>query len=177
MKIQNVQAFVHDVRGETISRLFMTKTFLYPSFIYEIMTQYTSIQEAMHKGSGKVSVRGWIHRERGSNKFKFVVLRDSSNILQCIFEREKFAKQWEEIDHLQVEASLEVSGQIKKDDRAPTGYEIQVESYTLVGPSESYPIGKDQSVEFLADNRHLWLRSQKMIAILKIRSTVFNAIH
>src|SRR3989338_9563248 len=141
------------------------------------MTQYISIQEAMHKGSGKVSVRGWVHRERGSNKYKFVVLRDSSSLIQCIFEREKFDKKWDEIDHLQVEASLEINGQIKKDDRAPTGYEIQVESYTLVGASESFPITKDQSVEFLADHRHLWLRSQKMIAILKIRSTVFNAIH
>ena len=141
------------------------------------MTQYLSIQEAMNKGSGKVSVRGWIHRERGSNKYKFVVLRDSSNLIQCIFEREKFAKTWDEIDHLQVEASLEITGQIKKDERAPTGYEVQVESYTLVGSSENFPITKDQSIEFLADNRHLWLRSQKMIAILKIRSTVFQAIH
>ena len=141
------------------------------------MVQYLSVQEAMNKGSGKVSVRGWVHRERGSNKYKFVVLRDSSNLIQCIFEREKFDKMWEEIDHLQVESSLEITGVIKKDDRAPTGYEIQVESYHLVGVSENYPIGKDQSVEFLADNRHLWLRSQKMIAILKVRSTVFKAIH
>src|SRR3989344_1529326 len=140
------------------------------------MAKYLSIQEAMNKGSGKVSVRGWIHRERGSNKLKFVVLRDSSNLIQCVFERGKFDKGWEEIDHLQVEASLEITGQIKKDDRAPTGHEIQVESYALVGSSENFPIGKDQSIEFLADNRHLWLRSQKMIAILKIRSTVFNAI-
>lgn len=141
------------------------------------MTQYQSIQEAINKGSGKVSIRGWVHRERGSNKFKFIVLRDSSGTIQCIFQKEDFAKQWDEIDHLQVESSVEISGQIKKDERAPTGYEIQVESYHVVGKSENYPITKDQSVEFLADNRHLWLRSQKMTAILKIRSTVFATIH
>ena len=114
------------------------------------MAQYLSILEAMNKGSGKVSVRGWIHRQRGSNKFKFIVLRDSSSTIQCIFEREKFGKMWEEIDHLQVEASLEISGQIKKDERAPTGYEIQVESYTIVGVSENYPIAKNNSIQFLS---------------------------
>lgn len=140
------------------------------------MTKYLPIQEAMKKGSGKVSVRGWIHRERGSNKFKFITLRDSTNLIQCIFERKNFEKKWKEIDHLQVEASITITGKIKADKRAPTGYEIQVEDYKIVGPSENFPIGKDLSVEFLADNRHLWLRSRKMTAILKIRSTVFAAI-
>ncbi len=138
---------------------------------------YLSIQDAMNKGSGKVQVRGWIYRERGSNKLKFVTLRDASNVIQCVFERAKFESRWEEIDHLQVEASLTISGVIKKDERAPTGYEIQVDAFQIVGKSENYPITKDQSVEFLADNRHLWLRSRKMTAMLKIRSTVFAAIH
>ncbi len=141
------------------------------------MTKFLSIQDALTQGQGAVSIHGWVHRERGSNKLKFVILRDSSNIIQCVFDREKFQKSWDEIDHLQVEASLEISGELRKDDRAPTGYEIQVNSYALVGKSENFPIAKDQSVEFLADNRHLWLRSQKMTAILKVRSTVFGAIH
>ncbi|PIN74344.1 asparagine--tRNA ligase [Candidatus Woesearchaeota archaeon CG10_big_fil_rev_8_21_14_0_10_45_16] len=140
------------------------------------MTKYISIQDAIKKGKGAVSVRGWVHRERGSNKFKFVVLRDSSNIIQCIFERTDFEQRWEEIDKLQVESSIMISGDIKEDKRAPTGYEVHVTDYQIVGTSDSYPITKDQSVEFLADNRHLWLRSQRMIAILKIRSTVFAAI-
>ncbi len=140
------------------------------------MTKYLSIQEAMDQGKDTVSIRGWIYRERGSNKLKFAVLRDSTNIIQCVFERKDWEEKWEEIDHLQVEASLEITGVIKKDERAPTGYEIHVDDYTLVGASENYPITKDQSVEFLADNRHLWLRSRKMTAILKIRSTIFGAI-
>lgn len=140
------------------------------------MVKYISIQEAMKKSSGKVSVRGWVHRERGSNKLKFITLRDSSNLIQCVFERTNFEKKWNEIDHLQMESSLEITGEIKKDERAPTGYEIQVSDFELVGKSENFPIAKDQSVEFLADNRHLWLRSKKMTAILKIRSTVFGAI-
>ncbi len=140
------------------------------------MVKYISIQDAMDKGKGKVSVRGWVHRERGSSKFKFIVLRDSSQIIQCILKREDFDAKWDEIDKLQVEASIMLTGDIKEDKRAPTGYEILVKDYEIVGISESYPITKDQSKELLADHRHLWLRSRKMTAILKIRSTVFQAI-
>ncbi|MCX8205824.1 MAG: OB-fold nucleic acid binding domain-containing protein, partial [Candidatus Micrarchaeota archaeon] len=125
----------------------------------------------------EVEVRGWVHRERGSNKMKFILLRDSSGMVQCVFSRDNFETQWEEIDHLQVEASLTIRGTVKKDVRAPTGYEISVKSYQVVGKSENFPISKDQSIEFLADNRHLWLRSSKMTAVLKVRSTVIGAIH
>ncbi len=141
------------------------------------MATYLSIQQALQQSSGSITIRGWVHRERGSNKLKFIVLRDASNIIQCVLERSKFESRWEEIDHLQVESSLEIKGTLKKDERAPTGYEVQVDDFKIVGSSESYPITKDQSVEFLADNRHLWLRSRRMTAILKVRSTVFAAIH
>ncbi len=136
-----------------------------------------SIQDAITQGSGEVALHGWVFRERGSNKLKFIVLRDSTTIIQCIFDRQKFENSWDEIDHLQVEASLEIRGELRKDERAPTGYEVQVNSYQVIGKSENFPIVKDQSTEFLADNRHLWLRSRRMTAILKIRSTVFGAIH
>jgi asparaginyl-tRNA synthetase len=139
---------------------------------------FTSIQEAMDKGSGKVSVRGWVYRERGSNKLKFIVLRDSTNIIQCVILKDAVEEDlFEKVTKLQVEASIEVHGEIKKDERAPTGYEIKVETLNVVGESDTYPITKDQSVEFLADNRHLWMRSRKMVAIMKIRSTIVGAIH
>ena len=67
---------------------------------------FISISEAMKKGSGKVFVRGWVSRERGSNEFKFLVLRDSSNVIQCVLKRERFKKQWNEIDKLQIESSV-----------------------------------------------------------------------
>jgi len=140
------------------------------------MTEFISIQKALEQGAGKVSIRGWVHRERGSSKIKFIVLRDSSDIIQCVFLSEDFPSQWDEIDHLQVETSIELQGELHEDKRAPSGYELRVQSYAVIGTSDKYPITKDQSVEFLADNRHLWLRSQRMIAILKIRSTVFQAI-
>jgi asparaginyl-tRNA synthetase len=140
------------------------------------MVKYISIQHAMDKGSGKVSVRGWVHRERGSSKMKFIVLRDVSQKIQCVLKRDDFEEQWDDIDKLQVESSIMLTGDIKKDERAPTGYEIHVKKLEIVGTSDSYPITKDTSIEHLADHRHLALRTQKMVAILKIRSTVFAAI-
>jgi len=141
----------------------------YPKFI--------SISEAMAKGKGHVAVRGWVYRERGSNKMKFLVIRDSSDIIQCVISREKFEKQWNDIDKLQVEASVEIEGIIKEDKRAPTGYEISADKINIIGLSDSFPINKDVNEELLGDRRHLWLRSRKMNAILKIRSTVIGALH
>ncbi|MFH1650440.1 MAG: asparagine--tRNA ligase [Candidatus Woesearchaeota archaeon] len=142
------------------------------------MKAYQSIQEAIEQSKGSVAIRGWVYRERGSNKMKFIVLRDASNIIQCVISKDVVGEEKFQIaDKLQVEASMTVHGEIKKDERAPTGFEIQVKDFEVIGTSDSFPITKDQSPEFLADNRHLWLRSRKMTAIMKIRSTVFGAIH
>jgi asparaginyl-tRNA synthetase len=139
--------------------------------------KFISISEAIKRGKGKVAVRGWIYRERGSNEFKFIVLRDSTDILQCVLKRDKFKKQWKDIDALQIEASLEIEGIIKRDKRAATGYEISVDKINIIGTSDEFPIQKDLNEELLGDRRHLWLRSRKMTASLKIRSTVLFAFH
>ncbi len=141
------------------------------------MTDFISIQQAMDKGSGKISIRGWVHRERKSKKLGFIVMRDSSNIIQCVFDRSKFEDRWGDVDKILIETSMEIFGEIKKDDRAPSGYEIQVDDFKIVHYAEPFPITKDQSPEFLLDNRHLWLRSRKLVAVMKIRSTVMHAIH
>lgn len=138
--------------------------------------KYISIEEAMKKGKGEVAVRGWVYRERGSNKVKFIVLRDATNIIQCVLEKEKFEKQWDEIDKLQIETSVEIIGEIKEDRRAPTGFEIKVGKIEIIGLSDSFPINKDLNEELLGDRRHLWIRSRKMQAILKIRDTVLTAL-
>jgi asparaginyl-tRNA synthetase len=153
--------------------------------------KFISIEEAMKrasqarsassksqsKGNVKVAVRGWVHRERGSNEVKFLVIRDASDIIQCVLKKDKFKKQWNDIDKLQVEASVEIIGEIKEDKRAPTGYEISADKIKIIGLSDSFPINKDLNEELLGDRRHLWLRSRKMNAILKIRSTVTGALH
>ncbi len=138
--------------------------------------EFLTIADAMKQGNGAVSVRGWVHRERGSGQVKFVVLRDGTDILQCVIKKEAVGEEaFKTADELQVEASLELHGTIKEEKRAPTGFELQVEQFTVVGTSHEFPITKDQSPEFLLDKRHLWLRSRKMNAILKIRHTVFKA--
>jgi asparaginyl-tRNA synthetase len=142
------------------------------------MKKFISIRDAMKKGSGDVAIRGWVYRERKSNKFIFIVLRDASDIVQCVVEKDKVSEKiWADAEKLLVESSVEIEGKIKKDKRAPTGYEIGVKKMHVVHFAEKFPITKDQSTEFLLDKRHLWLRSRKMTAIMKIRSTVFCAIH
>ncbi|MBT7391207.1 asparagine--tRNA ligase [archaeon] len=139
---------------------------------------FISIQEAMDKDSGEVSIRGWVYRERKSNKFVFIVLRDSSNIIQCVIKKGSVTDEiFEEASKLLMESSVKFYGEIKKDERAPTGYELFVKDMEIVQIAEPFPITKDQSPEFLLDQRHLWLRSRKMTAMLKIRHTVIGAIH
>jgi len=126
----------------------------------------------------EVWLRGWIYRKRRVGKLIFIVLRDSSNIIQCVIERNKIGtEKFKLLDKVGVESSLTLKGVVKKEERAPTGYEIDVSQIDIIGPSEKFPITKDKSDEFLLDNRHLWLRSREMNSILKIRHTVFGAIH
>ena len=90
------------------------------------MADFISIKEAMSKESGEVAIRGWVYRERGSNKFKFLVIRDSSNIIQCVVKKENLANSpdntaeqlWDKVSKLQIEASVEIVGDIKKDESA-----------------------------------------------------------
>ena len=139
--------------------------------------KYTTIEEALKKGSGLVNLRGWVYRERKSNKFVFIILRDESDIIQCVIPKAKNPKIFEKAEKLTIESSVKVTGELKKDERAPTGYEISVSDLEIVQIAEPFPITEHQSPELLYDNRHLWIRSRKLNAVLKIRHTVVGAIH
>jgi asparaginyl-tRNA synthetase len=142
------------------------------------MKEDITIKQAIKQKSGKVTIHGWVHRERGSNALKFIQLRDSSAIVQCVIEKEKIGEEkFSQVDKIQVEFSMRIEGEVKEDPRSPVGVEIHVTDFEIVGESNEYPISKDFSEEFLLDVRHLWNRSRKMMAIMKIRSTVFGAIH
>jgi len=141
------------------------------------MAEYTTIQQAMDKGSGEVKVRGWVYRERGSSKIKFIILRDTTNIIQCVIDKNVVGEEKFKIaKETQVETSIGITGEIKEESRAPSGYEVHVKDFEVYCAADTFPITKDQSPEFLLDKRHLWIRSRKMQAILKIRNTVFKAI-
>ncbi len=140
-------------------------------------SKYLTIAEALKLGSSKVNLRGWVHRERKSNKFVFIVLRDGSDIIQCVISKSKNPELFEQAGKLTIESSLKVSGELKKDERAPTGFEVSLTDLEIIQVAEPFPITEYQSPELLYDNRHLWLRSRKLNAILKIRHTIVGAIH
>lgn len=141
------------------------------------MTHFISVKDAIAQGKGEVKLRGWCYRARGSNALRFIVLRDATDVIQCVVEKENVSEaSWNDALKIDIEASLELTGEIVEDKRAPTGYEVKVKKIKLIGESIGWPIQKDQSTELLADLKHLWLRSRYTTAILKIRSTVFGAI-
>jgi asparaginyl-tRNA synthetase len=139
--------------------------------------KYQTIEEALEKGSGNVNLRGWVYRERKSNQFVFIVLRDESDIIQCVISKDKNPEIFKQAENLTIESSIKLSGELKKDERAPTGYEISVNKLEILQIAEPFPITEHQSPELLYDNRHLWIRSRKLNAILKIRHTIVGAIH
>jgi len=139
---------------------------------------FTKIQDAINQAKGKVKIHGWVYRERKQKDMIFLVMRDSTNIIQCVIKKDSISsKEWEDANKILIETSLEIEGEIKEDKRAPTGYEIQTNKLNIIQFADIFPINKDQSPELLLDYRHLWLRSRKLTAVLKIRSTIFFAIH
>ncbi len=140
--------------------------------------KYITIADALKKGEGNVDIRGWVYRERKSNAFVFIVLRDETDIIQCVIKKENVPeKLFNDATMLSMESSVKFTGELKKDPRAPTGYELIISEMEIVQLAEPYPITKDYSPEYLLDQRHLWIRSRKMNAIFKIRHTVVGAIH
>ncbi|MEM2130912.1 MAG: asparagine--tRNA ligase [Candidatus Woesearchaeota archaeon] len=140
--------------------------------------KFISIEKALKEGKGFVDIRGWVYRERKHSDVVFIVLRDESDIIQCVIRKENVSNElFEKAQKLTIESSLIFSGELKKELRAPTGYELIVKEMEIVQIAEPFPITKDFSPEFLLDNRHLWIRSRKINAILKIRHTVVGAIH
>lgn len=140
-------------------------------------SEFITIEEALKKGSGNVNLRGWIYRQRASNKFVFIVLRDESDIIQCVIPKSKNPEIFEKAEKLTIESSVKISGELKEDVRAPNGFEVSVSEMEIIQIADPFPITEHQSPELLYDNRHLWIRSRKLNAVLKIRHTVVGAIH
>ncbi len=120
--------------------------------------------------SGKeVTIRGWVHRLRKQKERAFILLRDDrGGVIQCVFPADRVAD-------LTIESSVEVTGTVSKDERAPEGgYEIKGTQLKVYNIAQEYPIGEYQSDELLLDKRHLALRTRRMIAIAKIRASVLD---
>jgi asparaginyl-tRNA synthetase len=139
-----------------------------------VHTAIDSILNRRFKGK-KVSVHGWIYRKRESKDTIFLVIRDASGVIQTVVKKDSAS--WAAAEKVAIESSVELTGTVKEDKRAPGGYEINAEALEIVGLSETFPIAKDKSEEFLRNVRHLWLRSRRMNTIMKIRSEVLRFIH
>src|SRR6476620_2585794 len=118
----------------------------------------------------EITIRGWVHRLRKQKEKTFLLIRDDrGGVIQCVFPTQQ-------ITHLTIESSVEVTGILIADDRAPEGgYEIRGNSLIVLNIADSdFPIGEYKSAELLLDNRHLALRTRRMIEIAKIRSTILK---
>ncbi|MBR0519598.1 asparagine--tRNA ligase [bacterium] len=124
-----------------------------------------------------VRLKGWIYNKRSSGKIVFLQIRDGFGIIQAVAVKSQFApEKFEEIQKATQETSIIVTGSVRKDDRAPSGYELSLETFETVGTSEDYPISpKEHGVDFLMEHRHLWLRSSRQHAIMKIRNTIMRS--
>ncbi|MHA1146344.1 MAG: asparagine--tRNA ligase [Candidatus Helarchaeota archaeon] len=123
----------------------------------------------------QTNLRGWVYRARGTKKMRFIILRDSTGIIQLTVVREEAPEAFAVAKKITIESAIEVTGIVRKDERSPGGHELQVQSLNIIHPAETFPITKDQSVSFLLNKRHLWLRSQKLSHVMKIRATLFRA--
>ena len=134
-------------------------------------------QLSAHVG-GEVLLRGWLYNLRSSGKLLFPQLRDGTGLVQCVVFKKNVAEEvFEAIKGLGQESALEVRGTVRADERAPGGFEVDVVDARVVQPVEGYPITpKEHGTEFLMDHRHLWLRSRRQHAILKVRHTVVRAV-
>ncbi len=135
----------------------------------------------------EVEIKGWVHRTRGSKNIWFTVVRDSTGRVQCVAKRETVGDEvFEGISSALIESSVVIRGIVEATEREH-GHEIQVSSVEVVGPvnpERPFPITESAmnesdggETEFLLDNRHLYLRTGRMTTMLKLRSTVFGAIH
>src|SRR5205809_4348493 len=141
------------------------------------MGQIYITELSRHVGE-EVTLKGWLYKMRSSGKLLFPQLRDGTGIVQCVVAKNSVAPEvWEALKPLGQESSLVVTGSVREDNRAPGGVEIDVRDAQVLQNAHDYPITpKEHGTEFLLDNRHLWLRSKKQHAILKVRHTVVKAV-
>ncbi len=129
----------------------------------------------------EVTVRGWLYNRTDKGKLQFLLVRDGSGMAQCVaFQKELPAEMFDIARTLTQESSLTLTGTVRADKRAPGhpgGYEVGIKSLEVIQTAQEYPIApKEHGIEFLMDNRHLWLRSSTQWAILRIRATIIRTI-
>ena len=141
------------------------------------MTELISIKDSSKHVDQEVKMHVWLTDKRSSGKIIFLQLRDGTAFFQGVIRKNDVSEEvFEAAKSLRQEASFYITGTVHEDKRSHFGYEIQISDLEIVSNNEGYPIGnKEHGVDFLLDNRHLWLRSKRPLAIMQIRNTMFKA--
>lgn len=145
------------------------------------MTNVVRIQHLANYIGQQVKLEGWLYASTGKGKLQFLQLRDGTGIVQCVAFRPDMGDElFETLKHLGQESSLTITGTVKADSRAPGipgGFELAIQTVQILQNVSDYPISpKEHGIEFLMDNRHLWLRSRRQWAIMRVRATIKRAI-
>lgn len=140
--------------------------------------KHVYISEIANYQGQDICLKGWLYGKRSSGKLHFLQVRDGTGIIQAvIFKGDVSEETFEKADKISQETSIEVYGTVKEDKRSSIGFEIGVKDLKIVGESHDYPITpKEHGVAFLLENRHLWLRSPRQHAILKIRHEIIKSV-
>jgi asparaginyl-tRNA synthetase len=140
--------------------------------------QLAYIEDIARFDGQPVRLRGWLHNRRSSGKIHFLTLRDGSGFIQCVMSKQAVGEEmFKTADHLAQESAIIVDGTARADARAPGGYEVDVTRLDVVSEAKDYPITpKEHGVDYLMDRRHLWIRSPRQQAILRVRHEVINAV-
>lgn len=139
---------------------------------------YQTIENLSTVEGKEVTLRGWVYKQRSKGSIVFIDLRDGTGVCQCIASKNDLSEEiFESAKSLTQESSLTIKGKVKKEDRAPGGYELQVTDLNIIQLAKDYPITKkEHGPDFLTEHRHLWLRSSKQHAIMRVRASVVKAI-
>ncbi|WP_377888830.1 asparagine--tRNA ligase [Alkalihalobacillus sp. R86527] len=139
----------------------------------------TTISNVNKKVEQTVTIGAWLHNKRSSGKIQFLQLRDGTGFIQGVMVKKEVTEEaWEAAKGLTQESSVWVTGTVREDDRSQSGYELTVTDIELIHEAVDYPITpKEHGTEFLMDNRHLWIRSQRQNAILRIRNEIIRATY
>lgn len=138
----------------------------------------TYISDLSQQVGEVVELRGWVYKKRSSGKIKFLILRDGTGLCQCIYFRgECDPESFEKFEELTQESSVVVKGTVREEKRSPGGFELGAETLEILSKAPEYPIGpKEHGTDFLMNNRHLWLRSSKQHAAIRVRSEIISSI-
>lgn len=140
------------------------------------MTAVYTQDLAQHEGN-EVTVRGWLYNRTPKGKLQFLIVRDGAGVVQAVAFRPEVGEEvWARCESLTQESSITITGSVRKDPRAPGGYEMSLKQLDVVQVAEEYPIAlKEHGVGFLMEHRHLWLRSMRQAAILRVRAEIIKA--